>query len=188
MISVALPLLFGQRVRTDCVRKETMKPVCINILMIGLTGGLALVASIWAAYGQVSKRSDSADPEMAIRARLGEIQVAAQKLDPEKVFSFVLENKKGALAQNGTLFLTREEALDSTRQAFSGLQKVEYQFKQQHITMLSPGVALAIGEGSSSATTADGRSFSTPFVQSVVLVLTNGEWKVFHAHRSFPPK
>lgn len=165
-----------------------MKTTYKKTMMIAVTAGLALYAIISASEGQVAKRPDSAESENAVRARLAEIQNAAQKLNPDKVFSFVLENNKGALAQNGRLFLTREEALKSTKQAFSGLQKVEYTFNQQHVTLLSPTIALAVGEGSSSATTSDGRSFSTPFVQSVVVVLTHGEWKVLHAHRSFPPR
>jgi ketosteroid isomerase-like protein len=136
---------------------------------------------------QSSKTATPPDIQKAVLIRLAEIQRAAQALDPDKVFSFVLENDAGALAQNGKLFLTRTEALESTKQGFQRLQKVDYQFDQQHVTLLSPTVALATGEGSSSATTADGRTFNTRFAQSVVFVLTNGDWKVFHAHRSFPP-
>jgi ketosteroid isomerase-like protein len=68
-----------------------------------------------------------------------------------------------------------------------GQSKEDYRFDQQHVTLLSPTVALATGEGLSTATTDDGRTFSGRFAQSVVFVLTNGEWMVFHAHRSFPP-
>ena len=35
--------------------------------------------------------------------------------------------------------------------------------------------------------TGESETPSTRFVQSVVFVLTNGEWRVFHSHRSFPP-
>jgi hypothetical protein len=45
--------------------------------------------------------------------------------------------------------------------------------------MFAPTIALATGEGLSSATAEDGRTFNTPFAQSVVLVLANGEWKYF---------
>lgn len=165
-----------------------MEKTRIGRWMARLTGGVILVALAGASPGQVKQPPQVVSAEMTIRERLAEIQTAAQKLDAEKVFSFVLENDQGALAQNGKLFLTREDALDSTRQAFTGLQKVAYRFSRQNITLLSPTVAVAVGEGSSSATTADGTSRATPFVQSVVLVLTNGEWKVFHAHRSFPPR
>ncbi len=133
--------------------------------------------------------SDSAQAsiEKAVLARMADIQRAAEALDPEKVFSFVLENDKGALVQNGKLLLTRKEALESTRQGFQRIRKVDYQFGQQHVTVLSPTIALVTGEGSSSATLDDGRTLDRQFAQSVLLVLKDGQWKVFHSHRSFPP-
>ena len=151
-----------------------------------LTTAVALLTLVAVTQAGSPKSPASPETQKAILARLAEIQTAAQALDPDKVFSFVLENDAGALAQNGRLFLTRQDALNSTRQGFRGLQKVEYHFDQQHVTLLSPTIALATGEGSASATTDDGRSFTNRFAQSVVLVLTNGEWKVFHAHRSSP--
>ena len=148
---------------------------------------LVIIVAVAVSHGQSSKSPTSPDVQKAVLARLAEIQGAAQALDPDKVFSFVMENDKGALAQNGKLFLTRKEALESTKQGFQALRKVSYRFDEQHITSLSPTVALAVGEGESSATLDDGRTLSTHFVQSVVFVLMNGEWKVFHSHRSFPP-
>ena len=127
------------------------------------------------------------DEEKAVEHRLAEIQDAAQSLDPDKLFSFVLENDKGALVQDGKVLLTRDEALESTRKGFKRLRKVSYRFDLQHITLLSPTVALAVGEGVSAAVTNNDRSFDVRFAQSVVLVKSAGEWKVFHAHRSFPP-
>jgi ketosteroid isomerase-like protein len=157
-----------------------------KIIATAVAAALVIIAAATVSQGQSGKSAASPDIQKAVLARLAEIQNAAQALDPDKVFSFVLENDAGALAQNGKLFLTRKEALESTKQGFQGLQKVDYRFDQQHVTLLSPTIALATGEGSSSATTEDGRTFTTRFAQSVVLVLTNGEWKVFHAHRSSP--
>jgi ketosteroid isomerase-like protein len=126
--------------------------------------------------------------EKAIRSRLTEIQAAAEALDPDKVFSFVMENNRGSLIQNGKLFLTREAALQTTKQGFRGLAQVSYRFDQQHIVLLSPTVALATGEGITTAATDAGRAITSRFAQSVVLVLVDGQWKMFHAHRSFPPR
>ena len=158
-----------------------------NVKIVALASMLVIITAVAISQGQSSKNSTSADVQKAVLARLAEIQSAAQSLDPDKVFSFVLENDAGALAQNGKLFLTRKEALESTKQGFQGLQSVSYRFDDQHVTLLSPTVALATGEGSSSATLDDGRVLTTRFAQSVIFVLTNGEWKVFHSHRSFPP-
>jgi ketosteroid isomerase-like protein len=154
-------------------------------VLIGMAG-LLIVAAVTASPGQATKNSPVKEREKAVLARLAEIQSAAQALDADKVFSFVLENDAGVLAQNGKLFCTRAEALESTRQGFQRFQKVEYRFDQQHVSLLAPTIALATGEGSTSATTEDGKIVTTHFAQSVVFVLTNGEWKVFHAHRSFP--
>ncbi len=158
-----------------------------NIITGSVAAALMVMAALTVTQGQSSKNAASPDIQKAVLARLAEIQAAAQALDPEKVFSFVLENDAGALAQNGRLLLTRKDALETTKQGFQRLQKVDYRFDQQHVTALSPNIALATGEGVSSATTDDGRTFTTRFAQSVILVLTNGEWKVFHSHRSFVP-
>jgi ketosteroid isomerase-like protein len=158
-----------------------------KIVTVAFVSAFVIIAAAAVSQGQSTKNSTSPDVQKAVLARLAEIQSAAEALDPDKVFSYVLENDAGALAQNGKLLLTRKEALESTKQGFQGLQKVSYRFDEQHVTVLSPTVALATGEGSSSATLDDGRTLTTRFAQSVVFVLTNGEWKVLHSHRSFPP-
>lgn len=156
----------------------------VIIAFVSVIGVSAFVAT--SQHLESGQSSDSAAKE-AVLKRLAEIQTAAESLDSEKVFSFVLENDSGVLIQNGKLLPTRAEALRSTQQGFEKLRKVEYHFDQQRVTLLSPAVALAVGEGTSSATTDIGQVLNTPFAQTVVLVLTNGEWKVLHAHRSFPP-
>jgi ketosteroid isomerase-like protein len=178
--------MLAESAQTQKVDDMKMTPVRTIIFAAISMVAVAVVVSV--SRGQTAKRPDPSDVEKTVLARLNEIQNAAQGLDADKVFSFVLDNENGALAQNGRLFLTRKSALDSTKRGFRGLQKVEYEMSQQHVSLLSPTVALVVGEGSSSATTDDGRTLASPFVQSVVFVLTNGEWKVYHAHRSFPPR
>jgi ketosteroid isomerase-like protein len=168
-------------------RKENSKMKSKKLITMTIISSLVIMAAVAVSHGESGKSSTPPEVQKAVLARLAEIQEAAQALDPDKVFSFVLENNEGALAQNGKLFLTRKEALESTKQGFQGLQKVSYRFDEQHVTLLAPTVALATGQGSSSFTLDDGRTLTTQFAQSVVFVLTNGEWKVFHAHRSFPP-
>ena len=157
------------------------------------TAALTLVTIALVTESQTAPVGNPAQAvsEKAILARLNDIQTAAQALDADKVFSSVMENNSGAIAQNGKVFLTRSNALESTRQSFESLQnagaRVEYHFDQQHVAFLSPTIALATGEGLTSVTMGDGQILKTQFAQSVVMVLTNGEWKVFHAHRSFVP-
>ncbi len=145
----------------------------------------ALLVSTTAARAQ--SPAASGDVRKAILAKLVEIQKAAQSLDAKAVFSHVLDNDSGVLVQNGRLFLTRDEALEATEKGFRGLRTVDYRFDAQHVTVLSPTIALAIGEGVSSATTDDGRTLSVRFAQSVIFILKGGEWMMYHAHRSFAP-
>jgi len=111
---------------------------------------------------------------------------AAQDLDVDRLFSFMLDTGKGSVIQSGVLVLTREQALSQTRNNFRGISRIEYRWKQRHVTVISPTVALLVGEGESSATTAQGATFVTPFAQTAVFVLTGGQWKILHAHHSSP--
>jgi len=85
-----------------------------KMITAAAASALVIMAAGTVSHGQSNKNSTSPDIQKAVLARLAEIQNAAQALDPDKVFSFVLENDTGALAQNGKLFLTRKEALEST--------------------------------------------------------------------------
>jgi|WetSurMetagenome_2_1015567.scaffolds.fasta_scaffold171029_1 hypothetical protein len=173
------PLLFNGK-ENITVNSRMAIPTVVALCVLLMTAATVV-------HAQFIPNSTPPDIQKAVLARLAEIQNAAQALDPDKVFSYVLENDSGSLAQNGKLFLTRAEALESTRQGFQGIQKVGYRFDGQHVTLLSPGVALVTGEGASFATTDYGRTRSTRFAQTVIMVLMNGEWKMLHAHRSFPP-
>ncbi|MCI0515428.1 nuclear transport factor 2 family protein, partial [candidate division KSB1 bacterium] len=81
---------------------------------------------------------------------------------------------------------TRQEALNTTRQGLQGLKNLSYTYSKKHVTIISPTVALWVGEGATSATLEDGRQFSVPFAESVIFMQQDGQWKVFHAHRSIP--
>ncbi len=143
-------------------------------IVISAALALGVLAGATVSYAQPS--SNSAPPEIqnAILARLAQIQTAAESLDADKVFSFVLENNEGALAQNGQLFLTRKEALESTKNEDLGLNAPIIDSTSSASPCSLQTIALATGEGVSSATTVDGRNFTTRFAQSVVFCLRRG--------------
>src|SRR5678809_1477784 len=103
-----------------------MKSKVITTLAVASISIIIVLTAV--AQGQPRKNSAPPEVQKAVLARLAEIQSAAENLDPDKVFSFVLDNDAGALAQNGRLFLTRQEALESTKRGFQRLQKIEYRF------------------------------------------------------------
>jgi ketosteroid isomerase-like protein len=144
-----------------------------------------IVALLLAVLPLRAAETANVPPEKAILARLAEIQKAAESLDADKVFSYVLENNQGALTRNGQVFRTRQDALEAVRAGFKNLRKLSYTFTQDSVTLLSPTSALVVREGTAALTLAqDGRQLNLPFCQSVVLLQTNGEWKVLHTHQS----
>jgi uncharacterized protein (TIGR02246 family) len=122
--------------------------------------------------------------ENAVLETSAQMTRAAENLDADRLFSFMLPNDRGSIVQYGNVLLTREQALAQTKENLRGISKLEYRWKQQYVTVVSPTVALLVAEGESHVTTGQGETFSTPFAQTLVLVLTGGQWKVLHAHQS----
>jgi len=111
---------------------------------------------------------------------------AAENLDADTLYNCVLDMSKGVIIENGKLFLTRKDSLDSTKQGLEGFKGLYYSYNQKYITVISPTSALWVAEGVVLATLEDGRKISSPFAESIVFVNKGGQWKVLHAHRSTP--
>ena len=131
-----------------------------------------------------------ADQQQAIERAIidvhGKMKQAAEQRDTEALYKYVLEMDKGVIIEGGRLQRTRQEALNSTRQGMQGLKDLAYTYTQEYVTVISPTVALWVGEGTASVTLGDGRQTSAPFVETIVFVQKEGQWKVLHAHRSAP--
>jgi hypothetical protein len=126
------------------------------------------------------------DIEKAVLKVHSAMKKAAEKLDADALYKYVLDTDKGAIIENGSLFLTRKDALGSTKQGLKGLKSLSYSYNQRHIRVISPKSALWVAEGAALATLEDGRQISSPFAESIVFVNRGGKWKVLHAHRSAP--
>ena len=113
---------------------------------------------------------------------------AGESRDVDALFGYMLDTDKGSVAQNGVILRTREEARAQVRRGMQGIRSIEYRWRNQYVTVLSPSIALLVAEGETTATTDDGSTFTTPFAQTDVFVLTEGQWKILHAHRSSPPR
>ena len=58
---------------------------------------------------------------------------------------------------------TRQEALERVKGNLRGVSRLEYRWKRRYVTVLARDLALLTAEGESTATTSDGRTFTTPF-------------------------
>lgn len=150
-----------------------------------ILSGVLLLASTNA--GLSVSRADSKSVEEAVLAVQAEMTKAAEAVDADRLFGYMLETDKGSLIQGGRILATRQEALERTRGDLVGIQSLQYRWLRQYVTVLSPETALLVSEGESVVTTTSGASFSVPFAQTVVFVLRDGAWKAIHAHQSSRP-
>jgi uncharacterized protein (TIGR02246 family) len=146
--------------------------------------GLFLLAGVGTPQARQTREPRAI--EGAVLAANAEMERAAEAVDAERLFTFMLDTDKGSVIQNGVFLATRTEALHRVKTNLRGISKIEYRWKRQHVTVLSADVALLTAEGESIATTTEGQVFTTPFAQTVVFVMREGHWKALHAHQSSP--
>ena len=111
---------------------------------------------------------------------------ASDRLDTDAFFTGIVDSDETRIIQDGRLFKTRAEAMAVVRQGSQGVAKLERRFDVPHVTVLAPGVALLTAEGTTAVTLQDGRALSSRFAVSLVFVLRDGRWKLFHGHYSLP--
>jgi hypothetical protein len=157
-----------------------IKAILILAFLPLLVGGASCQHNV-----QVTQQNDK-NIEKAILKVHSAMKKAAENLDADTLYSYVLDTDKGAIIENGRLFLTRKDALESTKQGLKGLKDLSYAYSQKNITIISPMSVLWVGEGITTATLEDGRRISSPFAESIVFVNKGGKWRVLHAHRSTP--
>ncbi|MHC4310821.1 MAG: nuclear transport factor 2 family protein [Planctomycetota bacterium] len=150
---------------------------------------LACVSVVWAM--QNDKSDTAKEQQTAIEKAILKVHVAmmkaAENLDAEALYSHVLDMNKGVIIQDGRVLKTRQEALNATKEGLQGLKDISYTYNQKHITLISPTVALWVADGTTSATIIeDGREINVDFAESIIFIQKDGQWKVFHAHRSVP--
>lgn len=128
---------------------------------------------------------DDAKAEKAVLKAHEELVAAAQERDVETMFSYILENDKGAIIQDGQL-MSRQESLQQVQQAFERLADIQYDFEQRNVKMLSPKIALMTATGTTTSTSQAGQSFTSPFANTSVFILREDGWKIIHGHHSIP--
>ncbi len=124
--------------------------------------------------------------EKAVLEAHSKMTAAAQDPDAEKMFAFILDAGPGTIIQNGVYLNSRQDALEAVKKGMEGVAKVERSFKQTHVTVLAPDIALLTGYGTTTITLMDGRVISSPIALTELFVLRDGEWKLLHGHHSVP--
>lgn len=157
---------------------------------------LVCVSIVWAVQSEeLSSKSynNAVSPEQqkAIEQEIlkvhAEMVKAAENSDPDGLFNYVIDGCKGVIVQDGIITMTRQDALEATKQGLQGITDISYKFNRKNITVISPTTAVWVADGTTSVTTVDdGRQLNFPFAETIIFILKDGQWKVFHAHRSVP--
>jgi uncharacterized protein (TIGR02246 family) len=162
-------------------RKELgMRKIVMWVVALGV-GTLALAVQSSGTVG------DAKVIEKAVLEANARMIQAGNSLDADRFFAFILDSDKGPIIQDGQLFKTRAQALESVQVGFQQVAKIERTYDQIYVTVLSQDVALLSATGSYTATLSDGQTqMKGPFAVSLVWVLRDGQWKVLHGHYSTP--
>jgi ketosteroid isomerase-like protein len=157
---------------------------------------LACVSVVWAVQSEgLPSKSDknavSPEQQKAIEQEILKVHTkmvkAAENSDVEGLYSHVIDGCKGVIVQDGKIMMTRQESLDTTKQGLQGFTDISYKFNRKNITVISPTLAVWVADGTTSVTTVnDGRQLNFQFAETIIFTLKDGQWKVFHAHRSVP--
>ncbi len=146
---------------------------------------IALVYFLFSARGSRIEQTD-ADAERSVIAAHERMIAAAEALNLDELFRSIVESEHTVLAANGRIFPTREAALQQTRESFRELVAIKYAISERRVILLPENHALLVTAGTTTAKTGDGREFSTPFAQTLLLIRQDGAWRVLHSHQSTP--
>jgi hypothetical protein len=161
-----------------------MKTRLMVSLIAALAAGSLTLAGAPASPAPVTTGNDAV--VQAVLAANTHLTDAANRLDTDAFFAGIVDSDETRIIQDGKLFKTRAEAMAAVRSGSQGIAKLERRFDRPHVTELAPGVALLTTAGTTAVTLQDGRTVTRPFAVSLVFVLRDGQWKLFHGHYSLP--
>jgi hypothetical protein len=160
------------------------RPLLISVLSLA---ALSLATAL--VFAQPKPAEPASTPsavEKAVLETNDKMSRAADSLNAEAFFEYIVNTDKNPVIQNGVLFKTRQEALQAVKRGFAGLSKIDRHFDNPQVTVLSPEAALLTSDGTVFATLADGRTRTNRFAVSLVFVRKEGRWLLLHGHYSAP--
>lgn len=158
-----------------------------RLWLVPILGLAAFSLATALVFAQPKPASIPSAIEKAVLETNDKMTRAADILNAEAFFDYIVNTDKTPVIQNGVLFETRQEALQAVKRGFAGLSKTERHFDRPQVTVLSPDAALLTSTGTVFATLPDGRTLTNRFAVSLVFVQKEGRWLLLHGHYSAPP-
>ncbi|HVZ63303.1 MAG TPA: nuclear transport factor 2 family protein [Lacunisphaera sp.] len=149
------------------------------------SAGLSLLLTLF-ALPACGAPASADDPVAAVLAANDRMIAAANRLDTDAFFADIVSSDETRIVQDGRLFATRAEAMAAVRAGSQAIASLDRRLIDPHVTLLAPGVALLTATGTTAVTLVDGRRFDNRFAVTLVFVLRDDQWKLFHGHYSLP--
>jgi ketosteroid isomerase-like protein len=163
------------------------RPSRLALVVLGLAAWLASAPATRPSNPSPSPDTAGTATEKAVLAANAGMIAAANRLDVDAFFDYIVDSDRGLIVQNGVIFRTRREAYEAVKRGLQGLAKIDRRLENPQVTVIAPGAALLVADGSVDATFTNGRVTNSRFAVSLVFVLRDGRWKVLHGHYSMQP-
>ena len=157
------------------------------IPILSLTAFSLVTVLVFAQPKPAEPASAQSAIEKAVLETNAKMTRAADSLNADAFFEYIVNTDRNPVIQNGVVFKTRQKALEAVQRGFTGLSKVDRRFDNPQVTVLSPDAALLTSDGTVLATLTDGRTLTNRFAVSLVFVRKEGRWLLLHGHYSAPP-
>jgi ketosteroid isomerase-like protein len=161
----------------------------MKTLILSLCSGVLTLlpaTRLCAEFEPAASESEQAAIVQAVLETNARMTQAANSLNVDAFFEFIVDTDKGLIVQNGSIFRTRREAIEAVKRGQQGVAKIDRRMENPQVTVIAPDAALLVADGSVAATLDDGRVIDSRFAVSVVFVRRDGKWKVLHGHYSMP--
>ena len=115
-----------------------------------------------------------------------DLQAEAMNLNADGVLAFLTDDCGLGAMYDGEWFVTMASFMSPIREGYERQERLEEEIKELRTVALGPSAAVLTVEKTFTFDGKDGRSFTSPIVQTWVGAEVDGEWKFIHLHMSTP--
>jgi uncharacterized protein (TIGR02246 family) len=124
--------------------------------------------------------------EEAVRALNDDRWAAAEQVDADRMFATFSDPYNAGFINVGVFYPSLDASVSYFRDLFSQLQGQKIDMDETRVSVLASNVALLTMHGSFTATLKEGGTFQSPFAVTFVCAKMGNDWRIVHAHQSFP--
>lgn len=124
--------------------------------------------------------------EDTIRALNKELFAAAEQVDADLAFASFTDEHNAGFINVGVFYPSLDSFVADFRDDFGRSQGQEIEVSETRVSVLASNAAVLATHGSFIATFKEGGTFESPFACTFVYAKVEEDWKVVHAHQSFP--